>query len=152
MEQVFSWIRSGLLFAVFSSTLLLLAPNKSYEKHISLVVGLLFILVMLNPVMTILDIDEKTYVDYIKNYLTIEQSGGSLTEGGCRLYEESIKIQLESILRQAGFKVKSLNVRADENGTVYRIEISFDGEIYALEELETYLYNSFGREVDIVYE
>ncbi|MCR5700915.1 MAG: stage III sporulation protein AF [Lachnospiraceae bacterium] len=152
MEELFSWIRSGLLFAVFSSTILLLSPNKSYEKHISLVVGLLFILVMFHPVMTILDIDEKTYVDYIRNYLSLEQSGDTLSAGGCRLYEESVKTQLEGILKEAGYKVKSLQVHSDESGTIYKIEISFEDEVYALDDLETYLYNSFGKGVLIVYE
>ena len=61
MQQIFEWVKSGLLFGIFSSIIILLSPNKSYEKHINLVVGLLFILVMIHPVMAFFNIDGETY-------------------------------------------------------------------------------------------
>lgn len=69
MEGILDWVRSGLLFGIVSSVILMLCPNKSYAKHIGLVVGLLFILVMLHPVMEWMEIDEQTYVSYIKDFL-----------------------------------------------------------------------------------
>ena len=36
-----------------------------YEKHMSLVVGLLFLLVMIHPIMTFFGIDGQTYIDLI---------------------------------------------------------------------------------------
>ena len=67
MEQILTWVKNGLLFGVISSLILLLSPNKSYEKHMNLVVGLLFILVMIHPIISFFDLDSKTYVSFIQN-------------------------------------------------------------------------------------
>ena len=49
--MLLNWVKSGLLFGVMASVILMLCPNKSYMKHIGMVIGLLFILVMLHPLM-----------------------------------------------------------------------------------------------------
>ncbi|MGN0154891.1 MAG: stage III sporulation protein AF [Lachnospiraceae bacterium] len=152
MEWILSWVRSGLLFGIFASVILMLCPNKAYMKHIGMIVGLLFILVMLHPVMELFQIDESTYASYIKNFLIMETEEDKITEANLDLYEESVSMQLMAALQEAGYPIKQIRVAAKEDGTVDKIELSFSGTVNQLEKIEIYLKNLFGEEVRICYE
>ena len=152
MEQILSWVKSGLLFGIISSIALLLCPNKSYEKHMSLIVGLLFILVMIHPVMTFLNLDGETYISYIQNYIAASENGDELNHKETSLYEETISFQLERTLNAAGYNISYINVKVDDKGSVYEVTVSFAGTVGNVEEFEKYIKNVFGEEVDIIYE
>lgn len=152
MEQILTWVKSGLLFGILSSVVLLLSPNKSYEKHMSLVVGLLFILVMIHPVMSFLNLDGQTYIAYIQNYIEASENGEELSENEISLYGESVGLQLKETLKGAGYNIKEINVDVDDKGSVYRIAISFLDEAGEVDLLEQYIKNVFGEEVLIEYE
>lgn len=152
MEWVLSWVKSGLLFGIFASVILMLSPNKSYQKHIDMVVGMLFILVMLHPIMVLLEVDQDTYVSYIRNFLMIESSESSLSQENVPLYESSIESQLTAVFIERGYPVKTIRVNSDRQGKVKEIAIVFSDEIEGLEVIEKYLKRLFGEEVGIRYE
>lgn len=151
MEWVLSWVKSGLLFGVFASVILMLCPNKSYQKHIGLVVGLLFMLVMMHPLMEIFQVDGSTYVSYIQNFLMMEAGSDRVTNSDLELYEESVNIQLMANLIEGGYPVKKIEVAADTGGNIEEVTILFEGEVEHLNLLERYLKELFGEEVVISY-
>lgn len=151
MEWILSWVKSGLLFGVFGSVILMLCPNKSYQKHIGLVVGLLFILVMLHPLMEIFQVDGSTYVSYIQNFLMLEAGSDRITDSDLELYEESLNIQLMANLAEGGYPVRKIETTADKTGHIAEVTILFEGEVERLNALEGYLKNLFGEEVVITY-
>lgn len=150
--MILSWVKSGLLFGIFASVILMLCPNKAYMKHIGMVVGLLFILVMLHPVMELFHLDGRTYSAYIKNFLMMETESGKITDANLALYEESVSVQLITVLQEGGYTVKKISVKADEDGSVERITLVFYDGVGNLEGLELYLKNLFGEDVRICYE
>ncbi len=152
MDVILSWVKSGLLFAIFASVILMLSPNKSYMKHISLVVGLLFVLVMIHPIMEFLQLDEKTYLSYIENLLLLEQTEDSISESQLALYEESVGIQLAAVLKENGYPVEQVTVTTGHSGVIENVRITFLGKVQDMDALETYLKNVFGEEVTILYE
>lgn len=152
MEMILSWVKSGLLFGIFASVILMLCPNKSYQKHIGMVVGLLFILVMLHPVMELFQIDGSTYSAYIKNFLLLDEGEEQISDSNRKLYEEAMNIQLMANLQDGGYSVKEIETRTDLDGQIEEVKIIFDGEVKGLEKLELYLKNLFGEEVIIRYE
>lgn len=152
MEMIFSWVKSGLLFGIFASVILMLCPNKSYQKHIGMVVGLLFILVMLHPVMELLQVDGSTYSAYIRNFLMLEEGQEQMSDSNLELYEESLNIQLMANLQEAGYPVKKIEARVNREGQAEEVKIVFEGEVNSLENIEFYLKNLFGEEVIIRYE
>lgn len=151
MELLLSWVKSGLLFGVFSSIILMLCPNKSYQKHIGLVVGFLFILVILHPLMQIFSLDQNVYTRYLNDFLILESENGKISERNLALYEESVELQLQGVFCEAGYDIRNINVKSDENGTIQKIEISFSGEITDISMVEQYLRRLFGEEVSIEY-
>lgn len=151
MEMILSWVKSGLLFGILASVILMLSPNKSYQKHIGMVVGLLFILVMLHPLMEIFQVDGSTYAAYIRNFLMLETENDRVSDSNLELYEESLNIQLMANFQENNYPVKEVNTRVDETGQVQEVTILFEGEVKGLENMELYLKNLFGEEVIVCY-
>lgn len=151
MEGILSWVKSGLLFTILASVILMLSPNKTYIKHISLVAGLLFILVMIHPVMSFFNLDSKTYVSYLENFLKLEGTQEYMSENHIAMYEESVALQLTAALKESGYNVDEIIVKAENDGSVCEIRLSFASAIENLEQVEDYLYRLFGEEVKIVY-
>ncbi len=152
MEAILSWVKSGLIFAVFASVILMLCPSKTYIKHISLVIGLLFILVMLHPIMEFLQLDSVTYLSYIEHFLALEESEAGVKREHMELYEESIELQLMAELNENGYPIQEVDVFADKEGNVEEVHVTFLAEVTGIENIETYFVDLFGREVSIYYE
>lgn len=152
MDFILSWVRSGLLFGVFASVILMLCPNKSYQKHIGMIIGLIFILVMLNPLMKFKDIDSRTYLDYVKNYLLMENNGDVLSDDNQRMYEESVETQLKAVMIDRGYPLETVEIDSDSKGVIYRVTLRFEGNVTNTDGIESYLRSLFGEGVSICYE
>ena len=150
MTMVLGYIKSVLLFGIFSSVVIMAAPDKSFEKHISLAVGIIFILLIIYPVMSLLNEDSSTYISYIKNCFASESY--VLSDSEKDIYADSIAIQLEEILVNAGYMIGRIKIKVDDEGNVYGISIQFNDDVNNLEALEGYIKNVFGEEVYISYE
>lgn len=152
MEFVLSWVRSGLLFGVFASVILMLSPNKSYMKHIGMVVGLLFIMVMLHPLMELFQIDESTYAAYLRNYLMLETGEEHNSRENVELYMDTVRLQLKAALSEGGYPVKDIRMQSDDHGDIKRVTLVLFAGAGETEGLERYLRNLFGEDVRIGYE
>lgn len=152
MEQILIWVKNALLFGVVSSIVILLSPNKSYEKHINLVVGLLFILVMIHPIIDSFDLDEKTYISYIQNYIGASGNGNYLSQEEISLYEDTIGVEVKSVLNDMGYEIEKVTPYVDDKGSVYKICISLNGTITSPDGINRYIQKVFGEEVEIIYE
>lgn len=152
MEGILSWVKSGLLFTILASVVLMLSPNKTYMKHISLVVGLLFILVMIHPVMDFFSLDSKAYVSYLENFLRLEGTQEHMSENQIRLYEESVALQLTASLSESGYIIDQIRIDAELDGSIQEVCLSFTNSIDNLEQVEEYIYRLLGEEVKVVYE
>lgn len=152
MEMILNWVKSGLLFGVFASVILMICPNKSYMKHVSMVVGLLFILVMLHPLMELSSVDASVYAGYIRNFLMLENGEVELTENERALYETSLATQLEAVFVGKGYPVERVEIRVRENGDVREVILNMGEEAVALSDIENYVKGLFGGDVRIIYE
>ena len=152
MEVILSWVKSGLLFGVFASVILMLSPNKSYMKHIGMVVGLLYILVMLHPLMELFNLDGSTYANYIKNFLMLATENNQISDSNLQFYEESVETQLMAVLKEYGYPVESVSISSDQEGKILKVRLIVGGEIREIESLERYLKKLFGEDVKICYE
>ncbi len=152
MEWILQWVKSGLLFGIVSSVILMLCPNKSYAKHIGLVVGLLFILVMLHPVMELMQIDEDTYISYIRDFFAVSGSPDEISGDNLQLYEEAVAMQVKAALSASGYPVDKIEVQVEEDGSVSKVSISFSDAVNNVEVPEQYIREMFGEEVCVQYE
>ena len=152
MELVLSWVKSGLLFGILGSVIIMLVPSKTYIKHIGMVIGLIFILVMLRPVISFLEMDGNMYSSFVKSFLMVEGETEVIPDEDIEMYEDAVNIQLMTVLKEHGYGVKSIKVKACEDGTVENVTVVFEGDVKDLECIELYLKQVLGEEVDICYE
>ena len=152
MEAVLDFVKNGLLFGIFGSVILMLAPNKSYQKHISFVVGLLFVLVMIHPIMTFFSMDEATYRSTFEHFFDMESYGGNQYGKDLELYQKTLQLQLKAVLMDAGYSVKEIGIELDGSGNVYEVCIRFDEATDAAQGIEQYIKKAFGEEVVVRYE
>lgn len=152
MEIVLEWVKSGLLFLILASVILMLSPNKSYMKHISLVIGLLFILVMVHPLMDFFRLDEKAYISYLENFLMLEGTEVQFTEKNIEMYAETVRLQLKAALRENGYSVQDVYVELNEEGIVFAVHLILGESASGLDIVDDYLRGLFGQEVEIYYE
>lgn len=152
MEVVLDWVKSGLLFGILGSAVIMLSPNKSYEKYISFVVGLLFILVMIHPLMEFFSVDSTTFLRSVENYLLFENPSQGLSENDRNLYEDALGIQLKAVFTDAGCELDQVVVHMNDNGQVYQVNLIVTGKMLELSQIEAYIHNLFGEEVTICYE
>ncbi len=152
MELILDWVKNGLLFLVLASVILMLSPNKSYMKHISLVVGLLFILVMVHPLMDFFDLDEKAYISYLENFLLLEGTETEISDRNIEMYTESVGLQLKAALRENGYSMQDVYVELNEEGMVFAVHLVLENSATGLDRVDDYLRSLFGQEVEIYYE
>ncbi|HET7627504.1 MAG TPA: stage III sporulation protein AF [Bacillales bacterium] len=63
MDYLTEWIKGIILLILLAVVLELLLPNNSLQRYVRLVVGLLLLLALLNPVLSILDADVDEWVE-----------------------------------------------------------------------------------------
>ncbi|MGN0438808.1 MAG: stage III sporulation protein AF [Lachnospiraceae bacterium] len=152
MEVINEWVKSGLLFGVIGSVIIMLSPNKTYEKYISFVVGLLFVFVMIHPLMILFSVDSETFLRSVENYLIFQDCSGGLSQNDRCLYEDALGMQIKAVLIDSGCEIQDVVVKMDETGTVYEVDIIVCGKMIALSQIENYLRSLFGEEVVVSYE
>lgn len=152
MDVILDWVKSGLLFGILGSVIIMLSPNKSYEKYISFVVGLLFILVMIHPLMEFFSLDSTTFLRSVENFLILENNTDGLSENDKKLYEDALGLQLKTVFTDAGCQLENVVVKMDNTGKVYQVNLIVTGRMIELSQIEGYIHNLFGEEVILCYE
>lgn len=152
MEAIVDWVKSGLIFGMVGSLVLMLSPNKSYEKIINYVVGLLFLLVMINPLMKFFAMDQETFLHTMEDYLSLGTGYYEASSRDKELYLEALSMQLGTVFENAGYEIDEIQLEAFEDGSISSVKLSLKGAVYNTEGLEEYLKNLFGEEVSISYE
>jgi len=67
MALISSWITNILLLILFATILELLLPNSSTQRYVKLVVGLMILVAMLQPVLSIFHEDPETLMEKVMN-------------------------------------------------------------------------------------
>lgn len=62
--MLMSWIKSIIVFAVFASFVRYLLPDGKYMKYVQNTLGLIMILVVINPVVELFNLEDKLKFDY----------------------------------------------------------------------------------------
>lgn len=146
------WIKGCLLFSIFSSVILMLCPNKSYYKHISLVVGLLFVLVMIRPLANWNGKNISYYTDYVRRVIFSEQMNRDVEKEYMKSYSDYLKKQIERYLKEKDYQIQVRRIGIDENGMLRKLVVHVDLEGKSLADAENALIQIAGQDVDIIYE
>lgn len=112
MEQLYAWVRNITFYMILISVVTNLLPSKKYEKYLHLFLGMVLILLVLQPLTGSLRLEER--IAYYFSMINFKNQAGDLEKEFIgaeqdRLdrmvaqYEEAVAMDLEQMARDTGF-------------------------------------------------
>lgn len=157
MNLLVQWVTQILIFLLLATIVDLIIPNTSMKKYIKLVVGLIFLLIFLQPLFYLVTVDgTKRVEDYIVQQLTQTETSTSL-ENSLNLQKKEIQAsQRAYILEQTENHLIDLANDSMQNHfqlSVSKIQFTFleeNAEDYEnLEQIEVYLTELENKKGDV---
>ncbi len=87
-EVIYEWVRNMVFYQLLVSMILNMIPNNAYQKYIRFFLGMLFIIIAIQPVLKGLQLMEKMDVNYVHEMMEQE------------LNENSLEFHMEDIYRE----------------------------------------------------
>jgi len=72
MEHIYQWMRNIAFYLVLVVVVMQLVPGEEYKKYIKFFTGLIFLLMLMQPITSIFGITKKQTVEYEKEREKIE--------------------------------------------------------------------------------
>lgn len=119
MESLYEWIRNLVVYMILNTIIMNLLGNSSYKKYVSIASGMLLVLLVVSPIMSLLKLDEQLDYFFETNSFAVEASDfkNSLqtmeqrqSEAIFSDYKERIKKKIEDMLSEEAVYVKKFNV------------------------------------------
>lgn len=133
-EAIYDWMRNLAFFFLFMTAILNCLPDNQYRKYVQYFLGLLLLLVLLKPLLSVLNLDEiiSENLDSATLELELKNSKDSVlsVEGVQesflnRAYEEELESQIKMMLEGKEIEVRQVTVSLTrgENLAVDRISL-----------------------------
>lgn len=152
MEGVYQWVSSILCFLIFVYGIKALLPSKKYEKYIRFFTGMILILLVIQPVMGGLKLEDR--LAYYFENISFQRESEDLKreilgiesqrlERVIEEYEGAVERDVEAMAKDMGFQVERVEVSiekeqgAQDYGTVTHIRMVLGKEEGKGEEEET---------------
>lgn len=122
MTFLMEWVTQIILFIILATIIDLLIPQSSFQKYIKLAIGLILILILLNPVFSVLNIDIREAVSSSMLKISNEKEISSM-ENLIDLQKKEIEsAQHAYILEQMAVQLK--NIAEPELKDAFAVEIA----------------------------
>lgn len=132
MEAVYGWVKNLVCFYIFITAVLHLLPKESYRKYVRFFTGLLLVILVLTPILSVVGDKENIYE-------RIEQAGffqemenlkldtayleASQQEFYQKEYEKAICMDIEQMVERQELKANKVEVKLTEECLVQHIYI-----------------------------
>lgn len=125
MESLYTWVRNITYYLIFLTVLENLLPSRKYERYVRLFAGMILILLVIQPVLGGMNLEER--LAYAFESWTFQQDSSGLDKqleaGGkqreqtmVRRYEEAVEMDIRRMAEGLGLQVADVQVKigADE--------------------------------------
>lgn len=125
MTYLYRWIQNMAVFFVMTVLITRLLPNRSYEKYIRLFLGLLLMMVLLQPLENLFSLDEFFLSAFEEGILTIESDEiseeiealeVSRMENLLLAGTKKIKEELKESLAEIGYEINQIRIEEADSG------------------------------------
>lgn len=129
-EELYSWMKDLALFYLLFSVFLHLVPDQAYERYIRFFMGIILILMICSPLMTLLGKGEEFLKSFESFYtgekrILEEQSLKDIGEQYLKKsYEEEMQRQITATLLEKGFYAKTVELKMTD--TLLSVFLLFD--------------------------
>ncbi len=141
MEYIKAYFLSIITVIIFTVIIEILMPNSSFRKYIKLVLGLLVIIVMINPITNLKDVSVSTFegsdeiIMLAKEYENVQEN--QINEVFCEKLEKQIS---DDILQKYSENIKiSVEANYEELTCVYISNAS----VHAKNDIRNYIINTY---------
>lgn len=137
MSAIAAWITNIILVIIFAVILELILPNSSMQRYVKLVVGLMLLMIMLQPVLSIFQIDSEEWLDEI----IFSEADATMSQTNSLQFQKK-DIQLDNLAYISEYMAEQLTYQAsaqlEEKYEVMLEEIEVEFKEYKdLQEYET---------------
>ncbi|WP_096434709.1 stage III sporulation protein AF [Alteribacter populi] len=104
MGFVIEWVTNIIMLILFAAILELLLPNSSLQRYVKLVVGLMVLMVMIQPILSVFKTDPEDWLtsvsdwvdgDYSQEETLLDQKKMDIEEGQLAYTSEQVAVQLK---------------------------------------------------------
>lgn len=124
IDKIYEWIRNLSVYLILITVVLNVLPDNSYKKYVKFFSGMLLVLILISPLAGLFGVGEKINISFESNNYRQElkeiQSKAKYMEGKqsqkvAEGNENSIKAQVENIIRKNGFYPVSVEINTDQD-------------------------------------
>ena len=148
MDIIREWLKQVVFCMCFLELLYQLVPRPVWQKYLKFTGGLIFTLVLMQPVLQMLSMDER--MDQIIWKWQIQEESRNLREAQTELAEfqnrqiqtgvkEELERQVRILVQDYGGAVEEVDVQIEENGEITSVQIRLQKEMQQIEECRTQL-------------
>ena len=148
MDIIREWLKQVVFCMCFLELLYQLVPRPVWQKYLKFTGGLIFTLVLMQPVLQMLSMDER--MDQITWKWQIQEESRNLREAQTELAEfqnqqiqtgvkEELERQVRILVQDYGGAVEKVDVQIEENGEITSVQIRLQKEMQQIEECRTQL-------------
>ena len=148
MDIIREWLKQVVFCMSFLELLYQLVPRPVWQKYLKFTGGLIFTLVLMQPVLQMLSMDER--MDQITWKWQIQEESRNLREAQTELAEfqnqqiqtgvkEELERQVRILVQDYGGAVEEVDVQIEENGEIISVQIRLQKEMQQIEECRTQL-------------
>lgn len=146
LEFLYGWVRNIIMFIVLTTIITNLLGKSSYKKYVNLITGLILLLIVINPLIELLRIDDK--LDYFfstnnllaatkEKELIFEEIDIGKSASILQEYKDKIAEQVSTILEKENLYPSYTNIVVDEDSS----SLTY-GEIKSIHIIASYVRNN----------
>ncbi|MBQ9277778.1 MAG: stage III sporulation protein AF [Lachnospiraceae bacterium] len=129
--MISAWMRGLVIYLILSGIVMKLVPGKSYERYISLYMGLILVAILFKPVFMLFNFDDSyanTLMKSFDSYLSFEPDGFNAVSSHDTYYELGIGEAIKEKCREEGIEIYDISVVTDDKNNVLSITV-YTGQI-----------------------
>lgn len=132
MEVVYGWVKNLVYFYIFMTAILHLLPKESYQKYVKFFTGLLLIILILTPILSIFKNKEDLYdrissAGFFQEMDNLKLDTAYLKESQQEIYqkeyEKAISTDIEQMAKREELEVDGITVQLTEECQLEKIHI-----------------------------
>ena len=118
-EAIYSWIKCLAIFYILLTMLIHLVPTGKYQRYVRFFMGLLLILVLIKPLLTVGNLDQilswetlsegirQEYEDFSMEKKYLEQEGNDYVQENC---QKEMERQIKALLEELSYESTEVSV------------------------------------------
>ncbi len=124
LNEIYSWVKSIIIFMVLTSIISNLLGKSSYKKYINLITGIILVILVISPLLKLFQMDKTLDYYFTTNTLLAEAQDldsqlkdmeNGQKEAIFKEYKEQVKLQVAKILEEDKIQIYSIEVTIDED-------------------------------------